>query len=377
MLQVQIFQKHNDTVLTLGLSHVSCNDEIFSTSDLSIGIDDILVDAKIAVDSYNCKPTPNVNNKQCHDGLDRSEVLAICSIAAHSCIFNFSLGRSGLLHLLSEGRAALNAGTSAGLFMVTSYLSFSFFILLSACSVLVPFVPSFGSALLLQCIVPFVVLSMSFTRANHEMRIVQQKNDESMTFSSGEQRRLCTYAILRAIPPALFPHLIYLMSMGFLMIEHEVDFLTEECNFLRDNLLDKGWFTVIRCNATRAYSGPIRITSGCLMLAEFALCIIFLSSTFVFRLKYLSSPPPWTMNLIWIVTCIICIVLVFIYVVMTVERISLAALPWYFYFIALCFPLMCVMISEIVKVQDIRHERRAENFRRLQFETKLGMWSPK
>lgn len=213
---------------------------------------------------------------------------------------------------------------------------------------------------------------MSFTESIKEvMRNVPPKNDKSITFAVGEQRRLYTYAVLRAIPIAIFPQLIYLIALGRLMMRLEKGFLINEgCS--TDQL-----FKVVRCKALKKYSGIILTSSGSLMLAEFALCIIVLSSTFVFRLTHLNTIRPWKMNHIWVATTITSIGLVLSYVVITLDRRTLAALPWYFYLLALTFPLICAMLSESVKKQDIQHEKRADMLRRLQFETRLGMWSPK
>jgi hypothetical protein len=39
--------------------------------------------------------------------------------------------------------------------------------------------------------------------------------------------------------------------------------------------------------------------------------------------------------------------------------------------------MVSLMMSEVVKKREKRFEERAEKLRRLQFETRLGMWSPK
>lgn len=360
--------------MAIGLSHVSSNDEIFSKSDLSIGIS--LFEENTRAKINDSKLSSYKDKRYYQNDLDPAEVVSVCSIAAHSCIFNVSL-RRGLLHLsdiLSQGRGALNASQTSTLFMVTSYLSFSFFILLSICTVstAIPFIPPVGSAFFLQLIVPLIGLAMNFTESNKEvMGNVPPKNDKSITFAVGEQRRLYIDAILRAMPPAIFPQLIYLMAIGCLMIELEHEFMVNE-----DCSTDK-WLLAIRCQALNRYSGAVLVSSGRLMLAELALCIIVLSSSFVFRLTHLRTVRPWKMNIIWIVTIIISTGLVFIYLIITLDPETLAALPWYFYLLALSFPFICAALSEKVKTQDMRHEKRADMLRRLQFETRLGMWSPK
>lgn len=53
------------------------------------------------------------------------------------------------------------------------------------------------------------------------------------------------------------------------------------------------------------------------------------------------------------------------------------ALPWYYYVLSIVNPLLCLVWNELCKNVEIKAERRAEKFRRLQFETRLGAWSPK
>jgi hypothetical protein len=61
----------------------------------------------------------------------------------------------------------------------------------------------------------------------------------------------------------------------------------------------------------------------------------------------------------------------------TVEEGTGVALPWYFYVLYVLFPFVCLVVNEYVKPMEAKHAVRAEKLRRLQFETRLGAWSPK
>ena len=128
---VQVFQEYNDTVLTVGLSHISSNAEIFCQSDLSIGFNGLF---KTSLD-MNGK---DQNEATIYSNLDPKEVSYVSSISSYPCVFNVPLNRYGLLPLsqvLSQGRGALSAVTDAGAFIVTSSIALSLTVLLSCCNV--------------------------------------------------------------------------------------------------------------------------------------------------------------------------------------------------------------------------------------------------
>ena len=118
------------------------------------------------------------------------------------------------------------------------------------------------------------------------------------------------------------------------------------------------------------------------MLGQMALCVIFASAGFVYRTKSLGEEPPWARNAIWLYISLASLVLVVLCMILAMDGGSAAArvagtLPWYYYVLSILFPFMWLGVGEIVKNIDREHEKRACMLRRLQFETRLGMWSPK
>jgi len=108
-----------------------------------------------------------------------------------------------------------------------------------------------------------------------------------------------------------------------------------------------------------------------------ALCNTVLSASFVFRTESIRNEPPWKQNHQWVGSVVISVVLISVYLLGTLEREAMLVLPWYFYVMFVLCPFICLGISEMVKQSDAKQERRAAMMRRLQFETRLGMWSPK
>jgi len=385
---VTVFQEYSDTVLAFGLSHLSQNDGIFSAADLAVGVD------ILAEETCLHEPRLSQDGRVLHhqrrsssgsysrNSLLSEEVSFVSHIASHSCIFNLK-GSCSISHLpgiVARGRASLDAVTFASLFVVTACISFALFVLFCTFSVatVVPFVPPLGSILFVQIVIPIIGLTMSMTDGDSDsMNRVPPKNDESITFAPREGRRIYLCAILRALPVAIAPQLLYLISFGELVLHFEPLLLETECSMPRNQQASENWTAVIRCDALRNYSGDARTSAGSLMLADFALCVIVSSVGFVFKTNPLKSDRPWEQNHAWAWGTIVSIILIPCYLSATLAGGVLSALPWYYYILALLAPLICLAIGELVKQKDLWHENRAVMMRRLQFETRLGMWSPK
>ena len=113
------------------------------------------------------------------------------------------------------------------------------------------------------------------------------------------------------------------------------------------------------------------------MLAELAMCIVILSASFLSRTEFIKGKNPWRSNPLWGWGLLASLLFIVLYLVATLDNGVWGALPWYFYIVAIIMPPLGLLASEFVKKSDQRQEYRAEKLRRLQFETRLGMWSPK
>ena len=134
--------------------------------------------------------------------------------------------------------------------------------------------------------------------------------------------------------------------------------------------------SILRCEALRNYSGPAKECAGTIMLASLAICTCVASASFVFRLEPIRSEPPWKRNRLWVVSLIISFVLIAIYLSSVLEKGSMAALPAYFHVLFSVTPFVCLLLSEVAKNIEQKHEKRAAMMRRLQFETRCVLYCP-
>ena len=369
ILKIDIFQEYNDTVIAVGLSHLPRNSKIFSTADLAIGVDVL----------SECLGKTNQGKLQCN-ALLPAEVIFASAISAHCCAFRFQGINSveNMPTILAQGRASLAAATAAAIFFLSGYLSFTLYVFFTVCSLTtaIPFVPMIGSALYLLIILPLVGLPM--TMSDPEKRCMQQvppKNDISLSFGKKEGKIFCLVSLLKALPPAIFPQLLYLIAFGELLIDYEPEIIQTKCI---SNPNPKNWISVIQCSELDGYTGVARDTAVALSLAELALLTVVASTTFVYRTISIWEEPPWRRNHLWAVCVLIAFLVIAIYLYLEVERGTVSSLPWYYHVLA-CFvmPFLCLLWNEYLKKTEKSVLDRAEKLRRLQFETRLGMWSPK
>ncbi|KAL7434025.1 hypothetical protein ACHAXM_003841, partial [Skeletonema potamos] len=370
---VDVFQDYNDTVLSIGLSHLPGNQKVFFRSDIAIGVDVLSEEVSFAATNSDGKDW---------DALLPNEVAFISSISTWSSSLNL-VGSQAMYHILEIiriGRASLEASVSSVCFFLTGCLSYCIFAVLCPCTsaTSVPVIPPLGSFLYNQVILPLIGLSLAFTDGSNEfMSRVPSKNESSVRYSWRGSRRLFFNGFLRAFLPAVVPHFLYLIALGELMWKFDPEFVAEKCRLSTNNgveqMTGRQLSSIIRCEALRNYSGEATESASVIMLASLTLCTCIASASFVFRTEPIHSEPPWKRNHLWLGSLVSSLVLLTIYMSSVLATGSIAALPWYFFVLFLLTPFICLLINEkILKNSDRIIDRRNEMMRRLQFETKLG-----
>lgn len=278
--------------------------------------------------------------------------------------------------IIEKSRASLDAAVAATIFLITGCLSFSLYVLFStwAISTTMPFVPTLGSAIYLLVLLPCVALSMAMSDGDdNTMKRVPPKNDKTITFARNERSMFYFLILSKALLPALLPQVLHLISFGELFLSFEPSLAAEKCPGAVN------WVDIVRCDGLSDYSGSAKTSSGVLVFGQFILCVFVASAGFVHRFLSLTEQKLWEYNFAWVCSVSIAFGLLVVYVVFATatKKGTAKALPWYYYIIATTTPFLCLLWVEMCKVPETKQERRAEKLRRLQFETRLGAWSPR
>jgi magnesium-transporting ATPase (P-type) len=358
----------------MGLSHLARNFDIFALADVAVGVDVLSEELNTPTDD-SLRPHPE-NSVLPH------EISFVSAISAHPCAFSLkgSTAPFKMPGIIASGRAALEAATAAGLFVIFGCVTFSLFVLFSMCAVstTLPFVPTLGSVLYLQIVLPMIGMTMAASDADVEsMERVPPKNIENVTFQRQEGKRLYRNTLFKGLLPSALPQFLFLIAFGELMIKFDPDVLVSQCGMSPEQVRDSIWTNVIRCKGLKDYSGEARTAGGALLLAEMVVCVIITSASFVHSTAPILQEPPWIRNHYWVWSCLASIGCVAIYLAVVLPNGSFGALPWYFFVISAIIPFLCLFGHEMIKRSERQLFERAVKLRRLQFETRLGMWSPK
>ena len=361
--QLEIFQEYDDTVVAVGLSHLTRNEEIFASADIAVGID-VLEESILEHSLPGCSP------------ICKAELEFVQSISSQSCAFRLrgASSVSVISKILEKSRASLDAGVTAIIFLVYGCVAFSFYVLFSTCvpSTTIPNVPTVGSAIYLLMILPCVGMAIQMSDGDtNNMKRVPPKNDKSVGFTSSERRMFYFMSLVKALFPALLPQILHLIVFGEFVIRFDPDFVASNCPSA------SSWVGIVRCEGMSNYSGDAKAAAGAVVFSQFILSVVTASSAFVHRFLSLKEQLPWQRNTCWLYAVLVSYGILITYVSLSTERGSAEVLPWYFYFISVTTPFLCLIWVEVCKRPEMKQEDRAEKLRRLQFETRLGAWSPR
>ena len=286
----------------------------------------------------------------------------VTAIASTPCALRLR-GASSTQHIpsiIEVARAALDASSLAGMFVMMGCVSFALFCLFSlfTVSTTIPYVPVVGSVFYLHVCLPLMGLAISASNGHGEsMKEVPPKNEQ--TFAKNERYYVYSTVVAGSLLPAILPQFLWMIAFVHLLQSTEPSLVEASCGI-----------SVLRCHALRNYSGRVLIEAGSLALAEMAVCVFFLSASLLHRTAFVWEESLWTRNKAWAIAMIVGILIAVGYVFASVRMDSLSALPWYFYVLAAVCPFLCLAATEYIKRRSRSHIKRAILMRRLQFETR-------
>ena len=341
------------------------NEGIFARADVAVGID--ILEETIGATSNKSSSLSNVS---------KSELEFVQSISSQSCAFRLR-GASSVAcisTILEKSRASLDASVASAIFLMYGCTAYSMFVLFSVCTpaTSIPYVPTIGSALYLLFMLPSVGLSMQMTDGEDNiMKRVPMKNDKTTSIRHNDILAFMMMILIKAFVPALLPQILYMISFGELVIKFDNAYVTTNCP------LANNWVDIVRCDGMKHYVGEAKTSAGSLVLAQFILCVILSSVAFVYRFQSLRQQFPCERNGLWTMSLLAAFGVLILYVVLSTKNGTAESLPWYFYAISMVSPFLCISWIESFKRFEMKQEERAEKVRRLQFETRLGAWSPR
>jgi hypothetical protein len=98
------------------------------------------------------------------------------------------------------------------------------------------------------------------------------------------------------------------------------------------------------------------------------------SSSFLYRTHSVLAQPPFK-NIVWLGGVFVALSLQFVYSMLSAD--SFTWVPWEMWLVIFLWPVFVLAINEKVNAYDARTYDRYVKFLQLEFDTRLGMYSPR
>ncbi|KAE8999949.1 hypothetical protein PF010_g15028 [Phytophthora fragariae] len=405
---ISIFQENHEVVMGVGSSLKESNAPLFSKADLAVAMQG-------GVHAFFDKPIPQGKELPVFSDEDTQFSHILNTLA---CAFRLKSARDDagnqdkqadstdgednastggtasvahLIELIRLGRRMLTNFHQMNTFIFVSQL-FIATLILASYAVPFPHVPQLSCASifwLLWVLVPALSLSMLASASEKGiMKRTPRKNEEFDT--EEDLPRLVGYFVGRHVPSVLVSIFVFECLLGFSLQASNMD---DPSTFGDDKFRTFGWMDFVLDNelvAMRPRPAAVeaavdRAEAG--MLLMIGLCIVTSSCGYLYRCESIFTLSPFR-NMMWVGTTsvLLCLQLAISSLrakVVGVDGVTLwhfvsHSVPWSFWVVILgVWPLIIIAVDEAIKTHDKRHLVRYNKFLRMQFDTRLGMWSPK
>ncbi|RLN49540.1 hypothetical protein BBJ29_005080 [Phytophthora kernoviae] len=406
---ISIFQENHEVVMGVGSSLKESNAPLFSKADLAVALQGgvqaffdqqiphgkelpVFSDEDIQFSHILNTLACSFRLKSTRDGADsQGKHNPEPAEAEDNATTGGTASVAHLIELIRLGRRMLTNFCQMNTFIFVSQL-FLATLILASYAVPFPHVPQLSCASifwLLWVLVPALSLSMLASASEKDiMKKTPRKNEEFET--DDDLPRLVSYFLVRHVPSALMSIIVFECLLGFsLQAANSVDpyaFGSDRFREFRwmDFILDNSLVTM-RPRPTVVQTAVHRAEAG--MFLMIGICIVTSSCGYVYRCESIFKLSPFR-NVIWVVVAFVLLCLQLLLSMVragfvgadgvTLWNFVSASVPWTFWAVVFgVWPLLIVAIDEAVKTHDKRHLVRYNKFLRMQFDTRLGMWSPK
>ncbi|TDH70908.1 hypothetical protein CCR75_002927 [Bremia lactucae] len=402
---ISIFQENDEVVMGIGSSIKECNAPLFSKADLAVALQG-------GIHAFFNKKIPQGKELPVFsdDDIQFSNILNTLSCAFrlkcasdearnqqseldnnNNATVDGTASVAHLIELIRLGRRMLTNFYQMNTFIFVSQL-FIATIILASYAIPFPHVPQLTCTSIFWLLWIFVpALSLSMLASASEEGIMKKTPRKNEEFDIAEDLpRLVSYFVGRHVPSVLLSLAVFECLFGFsLEASHAANLNTlrnVKFNEYRwtDFILDTE-LLALKPRPAIVVAAVDRAEAG--MLLIICLCIVTSSCGYLYRCESMFKQSPFR-NTIWVTTACF---LIFLQLILSMLRAGVIgadgvslwhfvsqSVPRTFWVITLgMWPFAILGLDEAIKTHDKRYFVRYNKFLRMQFDTRLGMWSPK
>ncbi|CAH0518116.1 unnamed protein product [Peronospora belbahrii] len=398
---ISIFQENHEVVMGVGSSLKESNAPLFSKADLAVALQG-------GVQAFFDKPIPHGKELSIFsdDDIQFSHILNTLACAfrlksapdvSHDTDSNddtISGGTASVAHLIELirlGRRMLTNFNQMNTFIFVSQHLIAT-IILASYAVPFPHVPQLSCSSifwLLWVLVPALSLSMLATASEKDiMKKTPRKNEEYDM--EDDLPRLVTYFVCRHVPSVLLSIAVFECLLGFSL---QASSISDPRAFENERFHDFRWMNFIFDNELLTVKPRPAIVAAAVdraeagMLLSIGICIVTSSCGYLYRCESIFKVSPFR-NIMWVAVAFLLLCLQLLVSTLRAGIVGAdgiilwhfasQSVPRVFWVVSLgVWPLIIICVDEVLKTHDKRHLVRYNKFLRMQFDTRLGMWSPK
>jgi hypothetical protein len=268
----------------------------------------------------------------------------------------------------------------------------------------------------------FVTLPMLITNTHNSLiKQTQCKNDKYSNVNNSDIHRFWLILYGRTIPIGFVCYVMKIWSFGLYLMQTEKDLRLSSSSSSTttppqvgdddliaqpqgdDDLLDSNfhychrlheglkWYDYLWCQEIendrhlnleyQKHLHYAHVSSHMIMMLFLLLNVLVQSSSFLFRTKSILVLSPIKNNKYWFIGCLLAFIfhvlysLVYLYLI--IGKLDFKYLTWELFLCMVIFPFVGLFLYEEIKAYDAKSYDRFMRFLQLEFDTRLGMYSPR
>ncbi|CAB1120292.1 unnamed protein product [Ectocarpus sp. CCAP 1310/34] len=378
-----IYQENDECTLAVGMSHRAVNADLFRAADLSFSVESLPLNQPLS-----SLPVASSSRFSAIDSAFNSSIVGLHTalplgdvMRRGGAIVGLDDVGSIIIDLIREGRCLLTNTYQALSFLLLGSFAVALLVLVAAAVPISEPMVLRGGHLIWSLWLVAPLLATSFLASPSDgslMKRTPEKNDPKVVPIAG---RLVVHLLLRTFPTVFICVGLYVVLVAQFIIANDAE-LVSSCGNGEASDANRDWVDIVWClardNARGEKAREASEQAVDLVTLELVLCLVAQSASFM--TASIRKEPPWR-NWVWN-NCVIFILCLQVFHLWAAgaARGSLQLLfksRWEPLVAGFLCPFAVLGIAELLKRSDARVFDRYVTLLRLEFDTRLGMHSPR
>jgi hypothetical protein len=366
----QIYQEYGETCLCIGTAYRASNIDLFASADVAFASCGVLPGGQKPESLLSYAP---VQISSADIDLNERLVSLLCALNLKGSEEESQI--SSATTLVREGRRILSNIYQVVSFTLCVTGTLIVAVILSQISPVSspPFLPSISVIILQVLLTVFVALPMLASEAHPSLREqTASKNNPNETI---DMQSFIFQFIGRTLPTGFLGTLLHIWALGVYIVE---TFPNAASSCAPHDSNEPSWYDVIWCKKFESHNAKEIVAaqrnSSALIMFFLALSICVQSSSFLYRTHSVLMHSPLK-NLAWVCGVLVTMSVQSLIFILSIDYFTW--IPWQMWLAIFLWPVVLLVLTENINAYDAQTYDRYMKFLQLEFDTRLGMYSPR